>query len=230
MNWDVKILEGQSCVCDVFDMEDARMEEVLPGAGDVIIWESANAIIAPQRYSRLPIAPGFSHVGEWPCHERRSGGAPVPIGPGVLNLSMVLGWEGEPPSPTAIYSLLCAAPTRMLRLLGMEPSIGAVSGSYCDGSHNLVVEGRKVAGTAQRRKFVGAGPVRRLAIAGHMTLLIDADIDLLCSAVNRYLRLRGLPDAILPEVHVNLADRQCATRARSQYTDVAHLIAEGFHQ
>lgn len=73
----------------------------------------------------------------------------MPQGPETLNVSMVT--ETHPGfSFDDGYRLIGNAVADALLEFGIVASMGAVDGSFCDGTWNVIVDGRKLAGTAQR--------------------------------------------------------------------------------
>ncbi|MDI3316591.1 MAG: hypothetical protein QJR14_03035 [Bacillota bacterium] len=83
---------------------------------------------------------------------RSSGGSAVVHSPWTLNLSVAVPVREGFPSIAEAYELLPAGLLRALAEMGLEVGFGSVPGSFCDGRWNLVADGRKLAGTAQRRR------------------------------------------------------------------------------
>ncbi|EOQ81598.1 hypothetical protein K652_06408 [Pseudomonas aeruginosa VRFPA02] len=112
-------------------------------------------------------APASAAVAErgWPVLLRDTGGEPVPQSPGVLNiaLSYALGpGDNEQTRIETAYLRLCQPICDWLRERGLDAGVGAVAGSFCDGRYNVTLDGRKLAGTAQRWRRC-APPARRRA-------------------------------------------------------------------
>lgn len=120
------------------------------------IWRHQNAFILGIRDRKLPHADkAIRWLESLGCRVgvRNSGGAAVPLDPGVVNLSLIL------PSPRGkveikqdfeiMYQLMkeCLKP--------FVPPIekGEIQGSYCPGDYDLSIEGRKFCGIAQRRQI-----------------------------------------------------------------------------
>jgi len=78
---------------------------------------------------------------------RASGGAAVIHRPGMLNVSLAqVAAPGD--SMAEAYGELTGLLQSALRRLGLETAAGPAPGAYCDGDHNLLWQGRKLAGTA----------------------------------------------------------------------------------
>ncbi len=174
-----------------------------------VFWRSGRAIVAPRSATRRA---GFSQVAEamarrgWPVVLRSTGGDVVPQSAGVLNIAFSFSAE---PSPdfgiNAAYRLLCGPLIEALARLGVKACCGKVPGALCDGDFNLVVAGRKLAGTAQRWRRV-SGPDRgSVAILAEAAILVDADLATLVGVANEFYRRFGIPRRIAAERHVTLA-------------------------
>jgi lipoate-protein ligase A len=116
-------------------------------------WESSQCLVVPRSYARLAgFAAGVRALEElkWPIVLRHTGGGITPQGPGILNVSMVFcapvsaGIEGT-------FNTLCTPIENTLRDAGFLVTRGCLGGAFCDGAHNILADGRKFAGTAQRQ-------------------------------------------------------------------------------
>ena len=112
-----------------------------------------------------------------PVAIRQTGGTAVPQGPGTLNISVILRRPG-PPAIRETYLELVAALAGGFADLGLHTTHGAREGSFCDGEFNLLLEGRKLVGTAQRWAADGAGGSLCLM---HCAVLAGGDPDWLCA-------------------------------------------------
>ncbi|MBW6246843.1 lipoate--protein ligase family protein, partial [Pseudomonas aeruginosa] len=153
-------------VQDGLDAERALLDEVCGGAREhgLLLWQPCDrALVMPRRMERLEgFAPASAAVAErgWPVLLRDTGGEPVPQSPGVLNiaLSYALGpGDNEQTRIETAYLRLCQPICDWLRERGLDAGVGAVAGSFCDGRYNVTLDGRKLAGTAQRWRRNGAG-------------------------------------------------------------------------
>ncbi|MEQ9259419.1 MAG: hypothetical protein RIG84_09985 [Roseovarius sp.] len=139
--------------------EMALLEAVASGraGGSAFLWQARRpALVLPERFTR---APGFGAAAAecaragWPVVPRRTGGGITPQGPGLLNLAMAFhSGPGHAHSVQEGYEAICAPLEEALAALGIEARATPVSGSFCDGDYNLAVSGRKLVGTAQRRR------------------------------------------------------------------------------
>lgn len=174
--------------------------------GSALLWETTRSLVVPRGVARRP---GFEAAARasagcgWPVAVRETGGAPVPQGPGVLNLALAFAAPpGRPPSIAQTYAALCDPISAALRGLGLDSRVGPVEGSFCDGAHNLTLGGRKVVGTAQRwRRRGGFGH----ALLAHALILVDGDNGPRVEAVRRLCRDLGVVVELRVDAHTTLA-------------------------
>ena len=93
----------------------------------------------------------------------------------------------------------------MDRSISREASYGSINQSFCDGRFNVAVEGRKLAGTAQRWRACSSRD-GDWAILAHAIVLVDAAIEDGVAAVNRFYEYCEIEDRITPESHVNFSE------------------------
>ncbi|MEM1416189.1 MAG: hypothetical protein AAGH15_14880 [Myxococcota bacterium] len=131
-----------------------------------------------------------------PVVVRSTGGGVVPQGPGIVNLSATVPLSAARGATGADFARLCAPLQDWLGARGLASQLGHVPGSFCDGAHNVMVHGRKLAGAAQRR-----GRTHALL---HMVVLVDTDLPSAVGAV-RLLRehLGDAPPRV--DAHTTLA-------------------------
>ncbi len=176
--------------------EKLRRGETVPV---IRLWRNDTCLVVPQRDASRP---GFAAAARqsaargWPVILRQTGGTAVPHGPGILLLSQIYaapaGWGIDDG-----YRLLCRPLETLVRDLGLEPVLTEVPGAFCDGRFNLAVDGRKIAGTAQR--WLSAPGGRRIVLA-HALLLLDADLVAAHGALNEYQRSVSLAVSDLTRV------------------------------
>ncbi len=194
LQWVGDVAEGLALEAEMFTASEALVN----------LWSAeTEALVCPRAYRTRP---GFelavSRSGErgWPVHQRRTGGGTVPQGPGVLNLSFAVT-VGRGFTIEAGYLLV----TRIIRSvtgeLGLMAHTGATPGSFCDGTWNLSLDGRKFVGTAQRWRSRGGGRSRMLA---HALILAEGEIAPGAEAVDAFHADLGL-DPVRSEVHTTLA-------------------------
>ncbi|OXM13233.1 lipoyl protein ligase domain-containing protein [Paenibacillus herberti] len=133
------------------------------------IWRHPFGFVMGPRDSRLPEAALAARELErlgLSTAVRNSGGAAVPLDPGVVNLSLILPLDGALSARfnddfQLMYELISAA----LKDTGVQVDKGEIAGAYCPGDYDLSIGGRKFCGIAQRRlsrsfiiqAFVNAG-------------------------------------------------------------------------
>jgi octanoyl-[GcvH]:protein N-octanoyltransferase len=169
------------------------------------LWQAPQCLIVTRKDTRLPryqaACEQLAREG-WPVHVRDSGGTAVPHGPGILNLSLLLPRTA---ADLAHYYRLLGAP--LLALLGehgLEGSYDFVPGSFCDGQYNLVIEGRKVTGTAQR--WLAPGQDHGGAVLAQAMLLVAGDVNEGTRMASRFYELAGGELRFLPDTSTTLAN------------------------
>lgn len=184
------------------------------------LWSSEPALVVSTRDTRLP---GYAEAAAWvartydmPVVVRATGGTAVVQGPDVLTLSLAFEPEGQ--DLNAAYDSLRAVSAAALSTFTVEPVLAAVDDAYCDGAHNIVVDGRKLAGTAQRRRR-GTRP----AVLVHAALSVFDDLGRTNDIINGFYAAAGAPTAYRADVCTNL---QSATYARGQVIDSQSLTVQ----
>ncbi|MGY3943237.1 lipoyl protein ligase domain-containing protein [Aeromonas tecta] len=154
------------------------------------LWQAPQCLIVTRKDMRLPRYQATCEqlaAEGWPVHVRDSGGTAVPHGAGILNLSLMLP---RTTTDLAHYYRLLGAP--LLALLGeydLEGGYDFVPGSFCDGQYNLVIEGRKITGTAQR--WLAPGQDHQGAVLAQAMLLVAGDVDEGTRMASRFYELAG---------------------------------------
>jgi lipoate-protein ligase A len=191
--------------------ELALFDRVAAGAirSGAVFWRSERAIVAPRSAERQS---GFAQAAEamarrgWPVVLRATGGDVVPQSAGLLNIAFSFRAEPSPDfGVNAAYRLFCGPLVEALARLGVDASCGKVPGALCDGDFNLVVDGRKLAGTAQRWRRLGGADRGGVAILAEAAILVDADLATLVGAANEFYHRLDVPRRIAAERHVTLA-------------------------
>lgn len=140
-----------------FAFDEACARQV--GAGQmpptVHIWRHRKAFVLGARDRKLP------HVLEavqWLKSEgysvtvRNSGGAAVPLDPGVENLSLILPIPQGHLDVQSHFQLMAGLIRESLKRCSFAIETGEVVGSYCPGEFDVGIGGRKFCGIAQRRQ------------------------------------------------------------------------------
>ncbi len=211
------------------DLLDAVEGGTLAAAARV--WEAPRAVVASRADARLP---GFADARRvlaaegWPVEVRESGGSAVPHAPGIVHLSLAFRPpEGAPTTLESTYALLLEPLIRLVEGFGLPADVGEVPGSFCDGRFNLVVGGRKLAGTAQRWR-AGPGPAipGRGAILAHALLLVDVDRSEATGAVNRFYQVARADRHFDADALVTLAELlpETAPRGRALVAEVGRRL------
>ncbi|MEO0677532.1 MAG: lipoate--protein ligase family protein [Pseudomonadota bacterium] len=193
---------------DALAEEVALLGEVKSGARRCAwrLWAASEQSLAAPRAMEAKLTPGLAATAArgWPCQFRVTGGDVTPQGPGVLSMAtlFVAGQEGTNPIESA-YRQICAPIAQALAAFGIESETGAVDGSYCDGLFNVVVDGLKFAGTAQRMSPMGEG---RWAVLGQAMMILEGDDHSVTDAINAFYRDAGLEKVVRSGVTVTLAE------------------------
>ncbi len=167
-------------VQDGLDAERALLDEVCGGAREhgLLLWQPCDrALVMPRRMERLEgFAPASAAVAE----------------------------RGWPVLLETAYLRLCQPICDWLRERGLDAGVGAVAGSFCDGRYNVTLDGRKLAGTAQRWRRNGAG---RPVVLAHAALLVGAEREEMVEVVNTFTRRCGSAPDCQADSHLGLSER-----------------------
>ena len=101
--------------------------------------------------------------------------------------------------------MFCAPLIRWLQKQGCAAQTGFVPGSFCDGEYNVVVQNRKVAGTAQRWTRIRACEMRQVVFA-HALLLMDARLEAGVAAINQLYKSCSEKQVVQASRQVNISD------------------------
>ncbi|MCY0889257.1 MAG: ligase [Alicyclobacillaceae bacterium] len=197
---EVAVLELDDAEANL-QLDDVLGEQVGRGERSPLlrIWRHAKVegLVVSRRDVALPAAAAAAErMRAWgyPVFVRGTGGTAVPHGRTVLNLSLIFPRIAEPtPTTDALYRLLCQPLLNWLWQLGMAGTVGPVPDSYCDGSYNVIVQGKKLAGTAQtwRGGLAGLVSSRPGYILAHACIPIDSPLDRYIQAINRFYEQSG---------------------------------------
>lgn len=97
---------------------------------------------------------------------RNSGGLAVVLDEGVLNISMVLSEQDTAIDISAGYEVMLAFVRLLFPEAGDRIQAYEIVGSYCPGSYDLSIDGRKFAGISQRRLRQGIAVQVYLCVEG----------------------------------------------------------------
>lgn len=131
-------------------------------------WVHHQTIVLGTQDSRLPhIEDGMNYLNGqgYRVIVRNSGGLAVVLDEGVLNLSLIMK-EDKKISIDAGYELMVELIKDVFKPYGKEIQAYEIVGSYCPGSFDLSIDGRKFAGISQRRIRGGIAVQIYLCITG----------------------------------------------------------------
>lgn len=157
------------------------------------LWRSRRCLVVPARQRADPAfaaaAADLARSG-WPVVTRASGGSPVPLDPGVINLSLAFPIARERSPSWQIddgFRLLTDTLIRAVAEFGLTVTCGQVAEAFCGGRFDLAIDGRKIAGTAQHwhAGHDAAGKKQQIVLA-HAALLAAADLPAGIAAVNQW--------------------------------------------
>ncbi|MGO4547120.1 biotin/lipoate A/B protein ligase family protein [Paenibacillus sp. 2TAB23] len=148
---------GEPDVLYAFALDELLCRTAGKGGPSILhLWRHSQGFVMGLRDSRLPRAAEAERMLQekgWSTAVRNSGGAAVPLDPGVINLSLIM------PKPSVdsfhfhedferMYGLIGAA----LQGTGCNVDKGEIAGAYCPGEFDLSINGFKFCGIAQRRQ------------------------------------------------------------------------------
>lgn len=109
----------------------------------------------------------FLKMSGYAVHLRAHGGLAVVSDPGVLNLAYVSDLQAYPLSIDQAYQEMVTWVRLALSPYGLQVDSYEIAQSYCPGSYDLVVDGKKIGGIAQRRFKSGLATAAYLSISGN---------------------------------------------------------------
>ncbi|WP_100405767.1 lipoate--protein ligase family protein [Bacillus solitudinis] len=131
-------------------------------------WVHHDTIVLGTQDSRLPIIEkGVSYLEEkgYDVIVRNSGGLAVVLDSGVLNLSLIMK-EDKSLSINTGYDAMLFLIQEMFKSATQSIEAREIIGSYCPGSYDLSIEGKKFAGISQRRIRGGVAVQIYLSVNG----------------------------------------------------------------
>jgi len=154
--WETPLMRPDSSVLDAFAWEEVMCRRV--GAGHLPvahIWRHPDAFVAGLRDRRLPRAveamERIRGEGTAVC-VRPSGGAAVPLNPGVVNVSLILPNPGHAINIHDDFREMASIIAESLIPWTTQAETGEVQGAFCPGDYDVSVGGLKFCGIAQRRQ------------------------------------------------------------------------------
>ncbi len=192
--------------------EMALLDDISSGRAlsGVRIWRCEQAIVVPRRLMHKPNferACARMDAKGWPVIVRETGGDLTPQAPGLINVTLAFRQRRAPGAIHDSYQRLCQPLISCLKALGIDAYCASVDGAFCNGDYNLVVGGRKLAGTAQRwRKMAAGTDADEFAVLAHAVILCQENLSTLWQMGNAFYRSCDMPAFIDPALHVSLAE------------------------
>jgi lipoate-protein ligase A len=144
----------------------------------------------------------------WQVTVRQTGGTAVPQGDGVIHVSYILPRSFHAVTTDAYYRLLCQPFIDWLADFGVKATTGALAGSYCDGTYNVLVGDKKLIGTAQAWRGGLAGMASRHPgyVLAHACLMVNVDFAWSTNLINRFYQMAGNDYRVDVETCLDLKD------------------------
>lgn len=195
-------------------LEQQLLERVVSGHDrhGYAIWRSRQAIVVPRSATHKPgfeLASRYCESQGWPVVVRSTGGEMTPQTSGFINLSMVVRCNGAKTGIRESYAMICQPLIQWMSAMGIHAYCSHVDGAFCDGDFNLVVNGKKIAGTAQRRKRIKVPtPVSQedTAVLLHAVILCDEGLERIWRISNEFYKACQLPPFIIGDRHICMSD------------------------
>jgi len=209
------------------------LDDVATGSKRVALslWSTHRCLVAPKSITRAPYfdeARAAMAAQGWPVFLRGTAGGLTPQGPGVINISAIYPMPSDQPNRIQeAYGRLCDPILAVLRRIGVSAYCAPVPGSFCDGDHNIVVAGRKLAGTAQRWRRMKAsnGTKRSFAVLAHASILCENDLSAMVSAVNAFHSASRVAVRVQRNRHTTLSELIHATTPTKDRADLLRSTA-----
>ncbi len=197
-----------------------------------LVWRTPKAIIVPRGLPSRDYYPRASAAAEalgYTLHERDTGGDLTPQSEGVVNLSIAYRLDGKQAAIADAYVALTDPVLAFLKATyGITARTASIPGAFCDGTYNVAIGDRKLAGTAQKWKLLGGdGDARRVSVLGHIALMATNDLAPALDALNAFYEASGSERRVILERHVTLADVLGPTRADAAWVarDLAAFLS-----
>ncbi|WP_042470723.1 lipoate--protein ligase family protein [Bacillus ndiopicus] len=132
-------------------------------------WVHKESVVLGIQDHRLPfIEQGMNLLSEqgYTPIVRNSGGLAVVLDPGVLNISLVISENEQPLSINSAFDMMVEFIKMLLPEIAEQIEAYEIVGSYCPGSYDLSIGGKKFAGISQRRMQGGVAVQIYLCIEG----------------------------------------------------------------
>lgn len=139
-----------------FAIDDTLCESVGSGksAPTIRAWVHHNTVVLGIQDTRLPHIKEAVHLMKQQGYHvivRNSGGLAVVLDAGVLNISMIVPDSEKGIDINRGYDAMWELTKHLLSAYDVEIDAKEIVGSYCPGSYDLSINGKKFAGISQRR-------------------------------------------------------------------------------
>lgn len=197
----------QASVANVFEKEIQVIKQIQSGELEqcLLLWQTKQPTLVLPAGNKWPESPELNSalsLNGWQLLSRKTGGAPVPQCPGIINLSHLYLWSKDTPySIPQAYENLCTVLHGFFRQFNLVSKAHATEFSYCDGDYNININGKKIVGTAQRVILKKGGGKIVLAQA---FILIDVLLDEIIKPVNLCYKLSDKTEQVQAQVHTTL--------------------------
>ncbi|PLR79000.1 octanoyltransferase [Bacillus sp. V3-13] len=154
-----------------FGMDDTLCASVGSGSSPATAraWVHHNTVVLGIQDSRLPFLQAgidFLESAGYQSIVRNSGGLAVVLDEGVLNLSLIVPDTEKGIDINRGYEAVWLLIKEMFAGFNKNIEAGEIAGSYCPGSYDLSIGGKKFAGISQRRIRNGVAVQIYLCISG----------------------------------------------------------------
>lgn len=194
------------------------------------LWQNELCLVLSKRDTKVEDFDNISNKFKdesLPIFTRTSGGTVVPHGPGILNISLIFSVGRNKKSLDWSYNMLCNFVIGVLGKMGLSAGTSSVTNSFCDGKYNLVVDGQKIGGTAQRIKRDQTGKKYFLS---HMSLLVDVDINTVSENISQFYRLANNPTPIAANTITTMQEGLLIlTGKKSTVSDIVDKFVKVIH-
>lgn len=171
-------------------------------------WVHAETVVLGIQDHRLPYVSEAMNMLEDAGYKsivRNSGGLAVVLDEGVLNISMILSEKTSAIDIPTGYEVMLAFVRLLFPEAGERIEAYEIVGSYCPGSYDLSINGRKFAGISQRRLRQGIAVQVYLCVEGSGAARADLIRKLYAIGLQGEATKFTYPD-IKPEVMASLAE------------------------
>ncbi|MFJ7648869.1 biotin/lipoate A/B protein ligase family protein [Lysinibacillus sp. NPDC097279] len=203
--YDQSISMKNSSPLESFATDDTLCQLVgqLESPPTIRTWVHKASVVLGIQDHRLPyVQQGMKLLEERGYHPivRNSGGLAVVLDEGILNISLVLSEQTSAIGINDGYDVMVALIKALLPEAADKIEAYEIVGSYCPGSYDLSIEGKKFAGISQRRLRQGVAVQIYLCIEGsgaeRAALIRDFYTESLRGEVTKFTYPKITPDVM----------------------------------